>query len=83
MQAGAVGFAGIACGVEEFFGLRGVVIVLARGGVVGPVIWGRRLLACGFIMKEEFDEGIAVGGVGEGLADFAFGKDGSSMLMPR
>ena len=77
MQAGAVGLAGETRGVEEFFGLRGVVIVVARGGVVGPMIGREKAVGfAGFIVEKEFDEGIAVGGEGEGLADFALGEDG-------
>jgi hypothetical protein len=32
MQAGAVGFAGETRGLEEFFGLRGIVVIVACAG---------------------------------------------------
>jgi len=68
MQADAVGLAGETRGVEEFFGLRGIAIVLARAGVVGPVIgWEEAVGFASFIVEKVFDKGIAVGGVSESL----------------
>lgn len=48
---------------------------------VGPVVRREEALGeAGFVAHEIFDEGFAIGGVGEGLTDFAFGRMGSSRL---
>jgi hypothetical protein len=77
VEVDAIGLAWEAGGVEEFFGAGEIEGVLGDVGLVGPVI-GRRN-AVGYlrlIVKEIADQGLAVGGVGQGLADFAAGECG-------
>jgi hypothetical protein len=56
METSAIGLAGIAGGVQEFFCLRGIVIVLGRGRIIGPMI-GRKEAAgfAGFIAEDLVD----------------------------
>lgn len=76
-KADTAGAASEAGGVEERGGARGIVIVIGEIGVEGPV-GGREEggSEAGLAAHEIADDGGAVSGVGETLANGAFGEDG-------
>jgi hypothetical protein len=76
-KADAAGAASEAGRVKERGGARGIVIVVGEIGIEGPV-GGReeRRGEAGLAAEEVADDGGAVSGVGEALADGTLGEDG-------